>query len=146
MFRMDASDCLRNLKTVERRVADAARIGMQQVVRVAYHAAVGTTLFKDRTGELRGTINIVDKGAYWKRLVAPAKHAAPINYGSKPHVIRAKNFPFLRFVIGGRVIYARKVNHPGTTRRGFMDHAARMGGQAMRIILDEGVAHAVDNP
>lgn len=34
--------------------------------------------------------------------------------GTRPHVIRPVNHQLLRFSSGGRIIYTRKVNHPGT--------------------------------
>ncbi len=143
MVRIEASDALRNLKSIERRILDVARIGVATAVRVAYRNVRESTLFKDRTGQLRGTVDIIDTGAYSKRLIAPASYALYVNGGTKPHVILPKNFPFLRFVIAGRVIFARKVNHPGTSPRPFMEHAADAGGQAMKIAFEDGVEQAV---
>lgn len=144
--RIDASDCLRNLKTVERRILDVPRVQLQEVAKVAYRAARSTTLFKDRTGELRGTIDIVDKGAYWKRVIARARHGRFIEEGTKAHVILPRRGRFLKFVVGGHTVFARKVNHPGTAKRPFMANAAAAGGQAMRVLFDEGIAKAIDNP
>ncbi len=146
MTTIDASEFLRNLATIERRVLDSARLGMAQVVKVAYRSARESTLFKDRTGELRGTMDIVDRGAYSKRLVFRAKHAKYVNDGTKAHVILPVNAPFLRFVIGGRVIFARKVNHPGTAKRPILENAAAAGSQAMSVIMNEGAEHAVKYP
>lgn len=144
MFQFDASDCLRDLKTIERRVLDVARVGLGTVVKVAYRSILESTLFKDRTGELRGTTDIVDTGAFKKRLIMRAPHALFINEGTKPHVILPKNVPFLRFVVGGRVVFAKKVNHPGTAKRPVLENAAAVGGQAMKVIFEEGTAKAVD--
>jgi len=146
MASIDASEFLRNLATIERRVLDSARLGMAQVAKVAYRNAKETTLFKDRTGELRGTMDIVDRGAYSKRLIFRAKHAKFVNDGTKKHVILPKNAPFLRFVIGGRVIFAKKVNHPGTAKRPVLENAAAAGSQAMSVILHEGAENAVKYP
>jgi hypothetical protein len=143
---IEGSDALRHLATVERRILDAVRIGIGQAVRVAYRAAATSTVFKDRTGELRGRIDIVDTGAFRKRLISRAKHSKWVNSGTQSHVIEPKNGAFLVFKIGGRTIYARKVNHPGTQPRPFMDNAAAAGSQAMKIILDEAVEKAIDAP
>lgn len=40
--------------------------------------------------------------------------------GSPPHQIRARKRHALRFVVNGQVVFARKVNHPGTTGSGFL--------------------------
>lgn len=144
MISIDASDCLRNLKSIERRILDVPRMHLPTVVRVALRSIQDSTLFRDRTGELRGTLTIIDTGAFSKRLVAPANHAKWVNDGTQPHVILPVNGQFLRFVVNGRVIYAKKVNHPGTTKRQFMEHAGEAGGQAMKILFEEGAERAVD--
>ena len=146
LIRIDGSEVLRDLTKLERRVLDVARIQIYEVARVAFRAARDTTLFRDRTGELRGTLDIVDKGAYWKRVIAPATHAKFIEGGTKAHEIRPRRAKLLRFYVGGRVVYARKVNHPGTAKRPFMESAARAGSQAMRVLFDEGVERAIDVP
>lgn len=38
-------------------------------------------------------------------------------YGTRPHVIRPRRARVLRFPVGGRIVYARRVNHPGTPAR-----------------------------
>jgi len=47
--------------------------------------------------------------------------------GTRPHVIRAKNAPILRFYWHkvGRVVYFKSVNHPGTKPNPFMSRAYR---------------------
>lgn len=53
-------------------------------------------------------------------------YAAYVNDGTRPHVIRPKRRGGrLRFNVGGRVVYARVVNHPGTRARPFLDRALR---------------------
>lgn len=146
MFHIEASEFLRHLATIERRVLDAARIGISEVAKVAFRAAKDTTLFKDRTGKLRGSLAIVDTGAYSRRLVARADHGVYVNSGTKPHEIRPRNGKTLRFVSAGQTVFARKVKHPGTSKRPFMDNAAAAGSQAMRIIMDERTEDAVKYP
>lgn len=64
-----------------------------------------------------------------------AKHARILEKGSKPHIIRARRKP-LRFVTGGRVVFARSVRHPGTPAFRFLskgrDAASRKFEQVMR--------------
>lgn len=40
--------------------------------------------------------------------------------GTRPHVITAKRARALRFVVAGRVVYARRVQHPGTRPNPFL--------------------------
>ena len=43
--------------------------------------------------------------------------------GTPAHTIRARRRKTLRFVSGGRVVYARQVRHPGTKGTHFLTHA-----------------------
>ena len=36
-----------------------------------------------------------------------------VHEGTRPHVIRPNSGRVLRFKVGGKIVYARKVNHPG---------------------------------
>jgi len=51
----------------------------------------------------------VNPGSYGQR-----GYAQIVSSGSRPHVIYPRFARALRFVIAGQVIYARRVNHPGT--------------------------------
>lgn len=142
MISIDASECLRNLATIERRVLDVGRVGIADVVKVAYRSAKETTLYRDQTGELRGTTDIVDTGAYSKRLIWRAKHARFLTEGTKAH--GPVNAKMMRFVIGGRVVYAKWVR--GISKRPFDTNAAAAGAQAMHVIMNEGAERAVNYP
>ena len=45
--------------------------------------------------------------------------------GTRPHVIRPVRAQALRFTVGGRVVYATVVNHPGTRANNFLAEALR---------------------
>lgn len=46
--------------------------------------------------------------------------------GTPPHIIRPRRpGGFLRFTVGGRVVYARIVHHPGTAKNDFLTEALR---------------------
>lgn len=46
--------------------------------------------------------------------------------GTRPHIIRPRRpGGVLRFTVGGRVVYARYVNHPGTRPNDFLTDALR---------------------
>lgn len=55
----------------------------------------------------------------------PVKYAAAVEDGSAPHVIKPRRRKALRFVVGGQVVYATSVRHPGTRARPFLGRAAR---------------------
>lgn len=60
------------------------------------------------------------------KLVSDERNAGNVNYvpyyyyGSKPHIIRAKNGGMLRFVKDGKVIYRKFVRHPGNKPHNFI--------------------------
>jgi len=45
--------------------------------------------------------------------------------GTRPHVIRPVRAQALRFTVGGRVVYAKIVHHPGTQPNDFLATALR---------------------
>jgi hypothetical protein len=45
--------------------------------------------------------------------------------GTKPHIIRPVRARALRFTVGGRVVFARIVHHPGTKPNDFLTAALR---------------------
>lgn len=63
-------------------------------------------------------------------------YATYVNDGTRPHVIRPRNAQVLRFRVGGRIVFARKVDHPGTKPNPFLDRAleevARSRGYTIR--------------
>jgi hypothetical protein len=67
--------------------------------------------------------------------VAHVDYAKFVHDGTRPHVIRPRQAQALRFLVGGRVVYAKVVHHPGTRARPFLDQAAReiAGSRGYRI-------------
>lgn len=57
------------------------------------------------------------------RIVASTRYALFHHEGTRPHVIRPRRAKALRFVSGGQVIFASKVNHPGTKPNRFLTTA-----------------------
>lgn len=110
MLRLPGGMVYRNMERRVRRVeAEAVRRApgsMKQGIRVSIERGPG--------GEFRGRVT--------------STHPATIfvvNY-TRPHMI----FPrrpggVLRFTVGGRVVYARFVNHPGTKAQPFLQEAIR---------------------
>jgi hypothetical protein len=79
------------------------------------------------TGLLISTIR-VESGPGYRDVVAGrrgagTKYVLPHHDGSEPHVIRPRRAKALRFVINGRVIFAARVNHPGSRGTYFLTRA-----------------------
>ncbi len=146
MVKVDARDFVRDLKIIEQRLIEAAHAGLTKAVKVAWRTAHDTTLFEDQTGELRGTIDIVDLGhsraQFKQRLIWRAKHAHYLTEGTKDH--GPKHAKSMRFQIGGRWINTRFVK--GVKKRPFDVHAALAGALEMTIVMNEGANSAVKYP
>jgi hypothetical protein len=54
-----------------------------------------------------------------------SRHALMHHEGTKPHLIMPDSGRILRFNVGGRVVYARKVLHPGTRGNPFLTRPMR---------------------
>lgn len=52
-------------------------------------------------------------------------YAPYVHDGTRPHRIRPRNRQALRFNVGGQVVFAKVVNHPGTRARPFLVRALR---------------------
>lgn len=95
------------------------------------------------TGRLRSSGKIKKAGLFSFRPKATVYfdvvYARIVNDGGRipPHIIRPRRAQALRFVIGGQVVYAKVVHHPGSTvkARPFLDRALReiVGGQGWDI-------------
>lgn len=54
------------------------------------------------------------------------EYAAMVHDGTRPHRIEPRTpGGVLRFTVGGQVVFARFVNHPGTQAKPFLDRALR---------------------
>lgn len=81
------------------------------------------------TGRLRASIRIESRRTFTLRSVftvgSDVSYAPMVHDGTRPHTIRPKHAQALRFRVGGRVVYAKVVHHPGTRARPFLDRALR---------------------
>lgn len=97
------------------------------------------------TGNLRSALKVVVV-SQGRISVGPDLNLAPyawdVEYGTKPHVIEAKPGKVLRFQAGGRTVYTRRVNHPGTRAQPYYnpvvrDWVTRLGEDAVRVGVQE---------
>lgn len=82
-----------------------------------------------RTGRLRSSIKADPPRVFTLRpsvtIGSNVEYAEWVHDGTRPHTIRPRRAKALRFVVGGRVVYAKVVDHPGTKPRPFLDRALR---------------------
>jgi hypothetical protein len=116
--------------TVDREGANAAaaRVGLTEVTdlcrKIVNQATIDAPVDK---GFLRGQHGMTVKTMRTKvkgTVINRAKYAAAVHDGSGPHIIRARKKKALRFEVGGKVVFARSVRHPGTRGRPWLAKAA----------------------
>lgn len=61
-----------------------------------------------------GEIEVMSHGRIRVSVLTRDEVAPHVEYPTKPHVIRARRVSYLRFWMGGEVVYRRAVFHPGT--------------------------------
>lgn len=119
-IRLDRAQLNRQIRGASRSELDAA--ARQVVNRAKVLAPVDT-------GRLRASIRIESRRTLTLRSIytigSDVEYAGFVNDGTRPHIIRPKTAQALRFRIGGRIVYAKLVHHPGTRPRPFLDDALK---------------------
>lgn len=116
--------------TVERDGANAvaARVGLIEVTNLCRKIMNQATIDAPvDTGFLRGQHSMTVKTMRTQvkgEVVNRAKYAAAVHDGTGPHIIKARRKRALRFEVGGKVVFARSVRHPGTQARPWLAEAA----------------------
>lgn len=124
-MRIEGRATLEGLELLEAGVVQAISLTMRAVVADAEKAARGTALWKDRSGETRGSIAGEWRGLSAGGFVRAGGASRFLEGGTRAHVIHGK--PVLRFVVNGQVLFRRMVHHPGTKPRPFMAEARNVG-------------------
>ena len=123
---------------LNRTMTNASRAELREASRQVVNRA--RILAPVRTGRLRSSIRAEAPRFFSLRgsvtVGSDLEYAAYVNDGTRPHIIRPRSKQVLRFNVGGRVVYARVVNHPGTRGTKFLDKAladvARARGYSFR--------------
>ena len=132
-FRKERSRTGRELRAgVVRAVRSAADAGVAEAKRVGS--------WKDRTGATRSGIHATEPRSSGDGasadMVSPAAHSSFLESGTRPHIITARRAKFLRFTVGGNIIFARRVRHPGTRAYAFMGPAYIKAEASLRMHLE----------
>jgi hypothetical protein len=109
--------------------AELSRLSLRNVSDVADQVeAQAKILAPVQTGHLRASIRKVPvfsvRGPTF-RVEATASYAPFVENDTAPHIIRPRRAQVLRFRVGGRVVYAKIVHHPGTKGQHFLAKAVR---------------------
>lgn len=79
--------------------------------------------FKNRTGNLRRSIDRRVESASRGRVFVGEEYGKYVEFGTSAHTITPKGKKVLAFKVGGKLVFARKINHPGTRPYPFMQPA-----------------------
>lgn len=91
-----------------------------------------------RTGRNRASLRLEqsreDTGRYKTGYSVSANmpYSGYISKGTKPHPITPVNAKLLRFQVGSTVVYARRVQHPGTKPNRYLERALYAVAQGIR--------------
>lgn len=107
-------------------------------------SATAKSIAPVRTGRLKASIHPdpVRRSGPWRidtGVSADAPYAAPVHQGARPHVILPRNARVLRFEVGSRIVFARRVNHPGQRAQPFLSNAVHRVVSADPRIDNRGV-------
>ena len=71
-------------------------------------------------GELRNSLFSRQTTMYRMEIGSRSRYAIFVEKGTRPHMIYPVRARALRFVVDGKVVFARKVRHPGTRAQPFV--------------------------
>lgn len=94
--------------------------------------------FKPRTGALQQATQwqtVRAPGGRIVRIRNPKAYAAAIDLGSRPHDIVARRGNALAFTVGGKLMFRRRVRHPGTRPYRFLYRATNAAGRVLAQVL-----------
>jgi hypothetical protein len=142
-----------NLVDVELDIAEAARVisealrdGVRDACADGAAEARSTHKYQDRTGGLTASISgrvlVSTPGAALGEIRATKEYASYVEGGTAPHVIEPRRAGALRFQIGGRTVFATKVNHPGTQPKPFMAQAHLKAERVLQARIEAGIERA----
>jgi hypothetical protein len=143
---IDAKTTAEALKRLESNILSTIRQALGQSAALTAQLARTTNKFKDRTGNLRGSIQRIARSDWHQTVRAggrAAKYAIWIEDGSKAHEILPRRAQFLRFEQNGSVRFAKRVFHPGTKATHFMRTARDAGEINFVQSVEQGIAKAI---
>jgi len=112
---------------LNRTMTNASRSELREASRQVVNRA--RVLAKVRTGRLRSSVRAESPRIFSLRgsvkVGSDLEYAGFVNDGTRAHKIRARNAKALRFNVGGKIVFVKSVNHPGTKGDHFLDRALR---------------------
>jgi hypothetical protein len=117
--------------------AYASGAGIEQVsVDLVHEAAqavadAGATGAPKRSGALGQSVQVSYRSPTYAEVGPTVPYGPEVEFGSRAHVIRARNGRALSFMVGSQRVTVRSVRHPGTRANPFMAEALAQGLQGL---------------
>lgn len=89
-----------------------------------------------KTGTLRRSITL-DYKPISASIYPTVKYALPLHEGTRPHIILPVRKKALRFKVGNKVIYSKRVNHPGTAGNRFVERTVNKTDRKVNNIFEK---------
>lgn len=93
-----------------------------------------------KTGQLRRSITL-DYRPISVSIYPTVKYAIPVHEGSRPHTISPRSKSVLRFKKGGKIIFAKRVMHPGNKPNKFVERTVNKSENPINAFFSK----ALDN-
>ena len=96
---------------------------------------LSNTMVNVQTGNLRNNLEY----SYRKTgdivkitITSDTPYSSFVHEGTRPHIIRPVRKQVLKFQVGGRTVFTKEVNHPGTKARPFLRKALKKYFKSVR--------------
>jgi hypothetical protein len=163
-FSMDPSVLEAKTLLLEKTLTVQSQIALQRAGDAVRTSLTSDKYFQNHTNKTAGSFSLVRSGEMGMAVRSRAKVAFFLDQGTKPHIIRpkaAKGFvgplpqgqsrghranarQVLAFQIGGRTIFRRQVNHPGTKAKHFVEaEEQRLRFELLPQLGDEAARRAI---
>lgn len=113
MIRIDSKAFVKSMMTARKTLSRLVIKAVKRVAQLAADHAKATSLFKDRTGQLRSNIKPSSVSAFHSKVTANRPYSAWVENGngfrSGAQFIYPKKAKFLRWEVDGKVHFARRV-------------------------------------
>lgn len=131
-------DVKNNVPNSDAQTQKALEEGVKEITDSAFSLLVANTPV--RTGFLRSSYQKIISGLS-ARIISTASYIMPVERGSKPHLIVAKNARALHFFIDGEEVFVKSVKHPSSHGRFFIQRTAETVRSNAPVILAKHLAN-----
>jgi hypothetical protein len=133
------------LAALRKALVPAVQEALDTLAEIGASNARSTKLYKNRSGKLRQNTKFRPAGTFIRDVIADTSYAGYVNFGNRPGGTGAYIYPkrkkALRFVIDGKVIFARRVRSHGPLP--FMDQARDLMVKFIPDLFESKIARAI---